>query len=206
MFKLKEIESKLSQAIANPTVERAKKILQSKLGLWLIALISFVESALPLPLITDPFLIAGILLNRKKALLIVFITVASSVVGGLFAYVSALFFLEVLMQFMTPAMTTEFNSLVDNAHANTFVITILGAITPIPYTLVAWVVAALKGGVLTFILASIIGRTVRYAIVGYSVYRFGPAASQYARRYIGLISIIIFILVAVYISFIWYQM
>jgi membrane protein YqaA with SNARE-associated domain len=203
MIELKEIDTKMEQVLINPTVGRAQKILQSKLGLWLIALISFIESALPVPLITDPFLIAGVLLNRQKAVLVVFITVVSSILGGLFAYVSALLFLEVLMQFMSPVMVEEFNSLVSDANTNTFVITILGAITPIPYTIVAWVIAALQGSIVTFLIASIIGRTFRYSIVGYSVYRFGPAASQYARRYIGFTSIVIFILVGILV---WYKM
>jgi membrane protein YqaA with SNARE-associated domain len=201
MIELKSIDNKFEQVLASPSVGRAQKILQSKLGLWLIALISFFESALPIPLITDPFLIAGVLLNRQKTVLIVFITTISSVMGGLVAYFSALLFLEVLMQFMSAGMADDFNVLVSGAHTNTFVITILGAITPIPYTLVAWLIAALQGSVVMFLWASIVGRTLRYAIVGYSVYRFGPAASQYARRYIGLISIAIFILVGLYI---WY--
>jgi membrane protein YqaA with SNARE-associated domain len=203
MIELKEIDTKVEEVFVNPSVSKAQKILQSKFGLWLIALISFVESALPLPLITDPFLIAGVLLDRSRSFLIVFITIVASVIGGLCAYVSALLFLEVLMQFMTPAMVSEFDSLVNDTQTNTFVITILGAITPIPYTLVAWVIAALKGNVVMFILASVIGRTLRYAVVGYSVYRFGPAASRYARRYIGVISIVIFLLVGLYV---WYQM
>jgi membrane protein YqaA with SNARE-associated domain len=203
MIELKSIDSKVEQVLAGPSVGRVQKILQSRLGLWLIAVISFLESALPIPLITDPFLIAGVLLNRKKAVLIVVMTTVASVIGGLFAYVSAVLFLEVLMQFMTTGMISEFNSLVNGAHTNTFVITILGAITPIPYTLVAWLVATLQGSLLMFLLASIVGRSLRYAVVGYSVYRFGPAASQYARRYIGLISIVTFILVGLYI---WHKM
>ena len=203
MIELKSIDSKVEQVLAGPSVGRVQKILQSRLGLWLIAVISFLESALPIPLITDPFLIAGVLLNRKKAVLIVVMTTVASVIGGLFAYVSAVLFLEVLMQFMTTGMISEFDSLVNGAHTNTFVITILGAITPIPYTLVAWLVATLQGSLLMFLLASIVGRSLRYAVVGYSVYRFGPAASQYARRYIGLISIVTFILVGLYI---WHKM
>jgi len=201
MIELKRIDIKVEQVLASPSVGRAQKILQSKLGLWLIALISFFESALPIPLITDPFLIAGVLLNRQKTVLIVSVTTISSVLGGLVAYFSALLFLEVLMQFMSAGMVDEFNALVNGAHTNTFVITILGAITPIPYTLVAWLIAALQGSVAMFLVASIAGRALRYSVVGYSVYRFGPAASQYARRYIGLISIVVFVLVGLYI---WY--
>jgi membrane protein YqaA with SNARE-associated domain len=203
MIELKELDTKGEQVLSNPTVGRAQKILRSRFGLWLIALISFIESALPLPLITDPFLIAGVLLDRKRALLIIMITIIASIVGGVFAFITALLFLEVLMQFLNPVMVREFNALVNSADTNTFVITIVGAITPIPYTLVAWVVAALKGSFIMFLIASIIGRSIRYGIVGYSVYRFGPAATRYARRYLGITSIFVFLVVGLLV---WYKM
>lgn len=203
MIELKEIDNKMEQVLAIPSVGKAQQILQSRAGLWLIAVISFIESALPVPIITDPFLIAGVLLNRQKALFIVVITILSSILGGLFAFVSAVLFLEVMIQFMTPGMADQFNALVGNTDTNTFVVTIVGAITPIPYTLVAWVVAALQGSLFVFIIASIVGRSIRYGIVGYSVYRFGPAATRYARRYIGFTSIVVFILAGLYV---WHKM
>ena len=92
-------------------------------------------------------------------------------------------------------MLEQFQSMVVSNQANTFVLTIMGAVTPIPYTIVAWVVAVLNGSLLVFIAASIVGRGLRYIIVGYSVYRFGPLAISYAKRYLGLVSIIVLILV-----------
>ena len=119
--------------------------------------------------------------------------------GGVFAYFSAALFFEVILKFMTPTMLEQFQSMVVSNQANTFVLTIMGAVTPIPYTIVAWVVAVLNGSLLVFIAASIVGRGLRYIIVGYSVYRFGPLAISYAKRYLGLVSIIVLILVGFYI-------
>jgi len=203
MIELKEIDSRVEKVLTISTVGRAQKILQSRGGIWMIAAIAFIESALPLPILTDPFLVASILLNRKKSLEIIIITIVSSVMGGVVAFFSALFFLEVVLSFMTPGMVQQFQSIVSNTETNIFVLTIIGAVTPVPYTLVAWAVAVLQGGLITFIVASVLGRTVRYAIVGYCVYRFGPTAMQYARRYVGLTSLVILILA---IAFVWYKM
>ena len=100
-------------------------------------------------------------------------------------------------------MYEEFQSLITGNEANTFVLTIVGAATPIPYTIVAWVVAVIEGNLWVFIGASILGRGLRYTIVGWSIYKFGPTAIAYAKRYLGLTSILILILVALYV---WHKM
>lgn len=203
MIELEKIDSQVEKVLAAPSVGKAQKILQSRGGIWMIAVIAFIESALPLPILTDPFLVAGILLNRTKAFEITLITTVSSVIGGVAAYFSAVLFLETILNWMSPGVVAQFQNMVSNTEANTFVLTIVGAVTPVPYTLVAWAVAALQGGILVFIVASVVGRAIRYSIVGYCVYRFGPAAMQYARRYVGLTSLVILVLAVAYV---WYKM
>jgi membrane protein YqaA with SNARE-associated domain len=161
-----------------------------------LAAISFFESALPVPILTDPFLVAAILLNRAQAIRLVIVTTASSVLGGVMAYVTATYFLESLLRWMTPGIVEHFERLIAGSEESTFILTLLGAITPVPYTLVAWAVAVIEGGVLVFVLASILGRGVRYGIIGYCVYRFGPLATQYAKRYIGVTSVVVVLALA----------
>jgi membrane protein YqaA with SNARE-associated domain len=172
-------------------------IVKSRFGLWGLALISFLESALPVPLITDPFLVAAILVHRAQALRFVLVTTIASVIGGIFAYYFAYVAFDLLSRLMSPEVMNEVNSLIETNTTNTFALTLLGAITPIPYTLVAWVLAALKANLLVFILGSIIGRGLRYTIVGYCSYKFGPLAISYARRYIALTSVLVVIGIAV---------
>ncbi len=203
MIDLEKIDSQVEKVLAAPSVGKAQKILQSRGGIWMIAVIAFIESALPLPILTDPFLVAGILLNRTKAVEITIITIIASVLGGVAAYFSAMLFLETILSWMTSGMVSQFQNMVSNTEANTFVLTIVGAVTPVPYTLVAWAVAVLQGGLLVFIIASIIGRTLRYSIVAFCVYRFGPTAMQYARRYVGFTSLVILVLA---IAYVWYKM
>ena len=173
--------------------------MKSRSGLWIIGMISFVESALPIPILTDPFLAAGILLNRQRATLIVILTTLASVLGGVFAFVSAAYFFEILSQYMSAQMTEEFNRIVTNDSASTGVLTLVGAVTPIPYTLVAWAAAVIEGSLLVFILVSVFGRGLRYAIVGYCTYWFGPSALKYAQRYLGFTSLVILVLAAAFV-------
>lgn len=197
LAKKQQLDSHVEELFVQPSVSRAEKIMQSRYGTWLLGLVSFIESALPVPIITDPFLIAAILLDRKRSWYFVLYTIVSSVIGGIAAYFMAALFFDWLMQFMSAGVTEQFNALVASNDTNTFLLTLLGAVTPIPYTLVAYAVAVLEGSLLLFIAASVIGRSFRYIVVGYSVYKFGPYAVQYAKRYLGITSILLVLLAAV---------
>jgi membrane protein YqaA with SNARE-associated domain len=195
----KDIEAKVEDVLQAKSVQKAQKIIQSRSGITILAAISFIESSLPLPLLTDPFLIAAVLVNRANTVKLVVVATVASVLGGLFAYFTAVLFFETLLAWMTSDMVGEFQAMVDTNGKSVFVLTIVGAVTPVPYTIVAWVAAFIKGGLVSFIVASILGRGLRYAIVGYSTYRFGPLAISYAKKYIGITSIFVFVLAALYI-------
>lgn len=198
----KEIEEKVEEVLHTKTVEKAAAVMRSKHGTAIVAAISFFESALPIPLITDPFLIAAIMLDRARVIRLVIVTTLASAAGGVVAYFMALFFFDIFSQWMSPTVLQEFNDLINNSQYSTTVLTLLGAVTPVPYTTVAWVVAVIKGNLLVFFLASIVGRGFRYALVGYSTYKFGQLAMTYARRYIGIASVFVIILAALYF---WYK-
>jgi len=203
-FKPKQLENEVEKVLASNTVSKAQKLMRSRSGLWLISAISFFEAALPLPLVTDPFLVGAVLADRVRVVRIVLATTIASVLGGVFAYYSAALFIEVIFKLLTPNMVDQFNSLIaTNSGVSTFALTMAGAVTPVPYTMACWVVGVLKGNILVFIVASIIGRGARYVIVGYSVYKFGPLAISYAKRYLGIASIVTLVLVGL---FVWHKM
>lgn len=194
----KELEIRVEEVLRSDTVSKAKRLLGSRSGTTMIAAISFIESAFPVPIISDPFLVAAILVNRANVARLIMVTTIASVAGGVFAYFTAALFFDFLLQWMTPDIVEQFQSMVVSNKSSTLVLTLVGAVTPVPYTLVAWVVGVLKGGLVTFIAASILGRGLRYLIVGYSAYYFGPLAISYAKRYIGIISVFIIILAALF--------
>jgi membrane protein YqaA with SNARE-associated domain len=132
--------------------QQAGGLLRSRYGLWALAGLSFVESALLVPIITDPFLIAYILADKKSVYKGVFVTLASSVLGGIFAYTLAFSFYEFIAQeYLVGSIGEQFYSIVDTLQGGVFVVTLLGAVTPIPYTLVALGAGFVEGNLLLFI-------------------------------------------------------
>jgi len=199
MIDTTKLDTHMEKVLTTRTVSRAQLLMGSKSGLWLIGLISFIESALPVPIITDPFMVAGILANRSKASLVVLITLLSSIAGGIVAFIMARYFFHWLELMMTSGVLEQFQSLIQMNSSNTLVVTLVGALTPIPYTLTAWVVAVGEGGLILFIVASFFGRGFRYAVVGLCTYWFGPRALVYARRSLGLTTLLVIVLVGLYI-------
>ena len=194
------IDTQVEKVINTRTVSRAQLLMGSRSGLWVIGLISFIESSLPVPIITDPFMVAGILANRSRTGLIVFITLITSVAGGVTALLLARYFFGILENMMPAGVQAQFLLLTSTMDtSNTIVVTLVGSVTPIPYTLIAWVVGITQGSIWWFIAGSVVGRGFRYAVVGLCTYWFGQRALTYARRSIGITSLVSALLVGVYI-------
>lgn len=193
----------MSETILTEVVEQVPhpimKLFKSKAGLWVVGLISFIEGALLVPIITDPFMVAYILANRSKTAWAVLVTTVASVAGGLAAYFMAYFFSELVLSYLSPATLETFAVMAEEARAETLMLTILGAITPIPYTLVGLAIGFVKGSLVVFILASIFGRGLRYVVVGYLTYQFGAQAMIHIKRHLKWITVATILFVIIYI-------
>jgi membrane protein YqaA with SNARE-associated domain len=144
-------------------------------------------------------MVAGILAKRSRSGVMVLVTLISSILGGIFAFLMARYFFGLLETMMTGNMLAQFQSIIAMDSSNTFIVTLVGAVTPIPYTITAWVVAVGEGSLLLFITASMIGRGFRYGVVGLCTYWFGPRALTYARRSLGVTSVVLVVLVSVFV-------
>lgn len=149
---------------------------------WTLALLSYGESVL-LPIITDPFLVAIILADRARWIRYTTITIVASVAGGVTAYYLGALFFDVAGVWLVEVMALEttFTDVTARLTEAGFWFVFLGAVTPIPYKLVALASGFVFLPIWVFVLASVIGRTVRFAITGYLSYMFGPAAVEMFR-------------------------
>lgn len=149
---------------------------------WTLALLSFGESVL-LPIITDPFLVAIILADRARWIRYTVITIVSSVIGGVTAYYLGAIFFDVVGVWLLDALalTRTFDDITRRLVEAGFWFVFLGAVTPIPYKIVALASGFVLLPIWVFVIASIIGRTIRFAITGYLSYKFGPAAVEMFR-------------------------
>ena len=176
-------------------------LLRSKYGLWFLAAITFIDSAVGFPGPVDPFLAAYIMANRTRAWIAFLTTVFSSVLGGVFLYVLAAFFTEQILGLLSLETAAQFNEIIGSFTQGTFMIAFLGAFTPIPYGLVVIAAAVLHGSILMFIAGSILGRAIRFGIVAYGTYYFGARALNFARRNLTWASIVAVLATGLYIGY-----
>ncbi|PJC55835.1 hypothetical protein CO026_03580 [Candidatus Kaiserbacteria bacterium CG_4_9_14_0_2_um_filter_41_32] len=191
----------MSESLFTKFTRKIEHLLQTKYSLWGIGLISFFESALVIPIVTDPFMMAYILANRSKTILIIIVTIFSSLAGGMVAYLMAVFFSNLTLSLLSPDLLIQFNQISENFRGQTFILTIIGAITPIPYTLVALAAGFIKGSFWWFVLGTIVGRTIRYATVGYITYHIGNRAIKHWRKNILILSLFTVIAISIYFLF-----
>lgn len=165
------------------STERGKKPNATR-GEWFLGTVSFTESSF-LPVLIDPFLLAMTLAKPKSWFRYFVIASVFSVLGGLFGYLIGAVFFELigvkLIAFYHLEEMFEKASIAMNDGA--FWFTLLGAFTPIPYKLTAIVGGMLHINIVSFILASVIGRFGRFFLVAYFCHKFGEyALARFSKR------------------------
>lgn len=185
---LHQLEEQYEKEVAG-VVEKSGQLLRSKYGLWVLGAISFVDSAVAFPGPVDPFLAAYIMANRARAVRGFVVATAGSVLGGVMLYLFASFFTDQLLALLSPESLIAFNDIVKHFDQGTFLLTFLGAFTPIPYGFIVIAAGVLKGNIFMFIAGSFLGRALRYGVVAYLTYTFGNRALEIAKKHLKVISL-----------------
>lgn len=183
--------------------KKRKTTFREKHAEWSLGILSFTESSF-LPILVDPFLVAGVLLKRNCWLRYALIASVSSVIGGVFGYLLGSIFFEVFGVKIISIynLTDYFEKTVASFNQNSFLFVLIGAFTPIPYKVVAIVGGVLKINIFSFIIASIIGRFARFFIVAYITKQFGEYTLELFTRRFHVTFIAIGIGILVYIALI----
>ncbi|MEQ8655599.1 MAG: VTT domain-containing protein [Kiloniellales bacterium] len=171
---------------------------QGPRGLWACAVASFAESAL-LPLPVDAILVPVMLADRRQVWKAALITAVASVVGGCVGYLIGVFLYETLVVWLIDLYGWEetFKRIQERFHDEGVWIVLIGAITPLPYKLIAIASGVQSLPFLLFLGASILGRGLRFFAVAVALYYFGPQIRDLLDRYatiIGWIMVIVLIL------------
>lgn len=179
--------------------------LRSRYAAAILAAISFAES-LFLPVLIDPFLVALILAQRRRWFFYTVVAISFSLLGGVVGYFLGYWFFDAIAQplLTTYNLTAEFAEVSAEIAASGFVFVLIGALTPIPYKLVA--IASGFGNIpfLTFIVASIIGRILRLGLVGYIAYVVGPHALPVFRGHLLTLAYIFLFILLGYLLVQWW--
>ena len=166
--------------------------------------VSFVESSF-FPIPADPLLIALILGLRKRAFYYAFICTAGSVLGGIFGYFVGSFlwwtetmeFSSIATFFFTyvPGFTEQlFYNIQAQYESYNFVVIFTAAFTPIPYKVFSISAGAFDINFLTFVVASILGRGLRFYGITVVLWYFGRPVKKIIDKYFNLLAILLLLI------------
>lgn len=176
--------------------------MDKKYASWILALASFAESSFA-PIVIDPVLVGFIVMRRERWVRYVVVAIIFSVLGGAFGYLLGAWFFDFIGTKLIAVygLESQFSEIATKLSANGFVFVILGAITPIPYKLVAIAGGLIHMSFATFMVASVVGRTFRLAIAGYAAHKFGPEALTLFRRHVRMIAYVVALVLIAYLVF-----
>jgi len=159
--------------------------------LWL-AIFSFSEASF-FVIPPDIFLLAILINNGVRWVYYAWITTIMSVLGGLLGYTFGFFFFDLIGEFLinTYGLQAQMQTVATLFANNAFWAVFISAFTPIPYKVFTISAGFFHINLITFMLASFIGRGMRFFMVGYLVKCFGKQMARYAFKYFNYITLAI---------------
>jgi membrane protein YqaA with SNARE-associated domain len=159
---------------------------------WVLFIVSFAEASLFL-IPPDVILVPMTLARPRMWLRFATITVGGSVLGGIFGYYIGIGLWESLgtrivelyhLQDSVTVIRVQFD-----AHA---FLTIFGAaFTPIPYKVITIASGLFRVSFITFLIASIVGRSLRFFLIAGLVGVFGERMKQFIDDYFEMLSLVL---------------
>ncbi|QOL80459.1 YqaA family protein [Pseudooceanicola spongiae] len=162
-------------------------------ALWVLALISFVESSF-FPIPPDLLMIPMIIARPNRAFTIAAVAMAASVLGGLLGYaIGALAFDSIgrpILESLGKADSIEvFNEKFNQAG---FWAVLLAGMTPFPYKVITIMSGWTGMNLATFLMTSILARGLRFFIIAGLLWKFGSPVRDFIEKRLGLVFIVFF--------------
>ncbi|HVM81145.1 MAG TPA: YqaA family protein [Stellaceae bacterium] len=177
--------------------QRTLSLAESRHALRALAAVAFVESSV-FPIPPDVLLIPMILAAPQRAFRLAAVCTGASVLGGMLGYAIGYFAFETLGEPVLRFYDVMDRYLELQASFNEWGvwIIVLKGMTPIPYKLITIASGAFKFDLLSFVLASVVSRSLRFFLVAALLWRFGaPIRDFIEHRLLLVTSVFVAILV-----------
>lgn len=170
---------------------------QTPYGGVALFLLAFAESSF-FPVPPDVLLIALALSIPARAFRFAAIASVGSVLGGLFGYLVGYSLWHALDQFFytyVPGFTLEgFLRVQQLFEQYDFWVVFSAGFTPVPYKIITIGSGVFHINLPMFIFASVVSRSLRFFLVAWFIYRFGPPVRVLIEKYFNLFALAFFIL------------
>lgn len=182
---------------------KVMQLARRKQAPWYLAVLSYLESfILPFPP-PDVMLAPMSLAKPDRAMRFATLTLLASVVGGITGYlIGAFLFDQVSPLLVEWGYQDKFELVMQWFDIWGFWAVLIAGFSPVPYKLFTLSAGVLSLAIIPFILASIIGRGLRFFLLAWCLARFGPAIEpklvQYIERIGWAVVFILLILIGFY--------
>lgn len=161
-----------------------------------LAVLSFAESSF-FPIPPDVLLMPMCLGNRRKAFWFAFVCSLASVLGGALGYAIGVWGMDLVGNRILDVYDPERLTWAKIEHwyeVYGFWGVLAAAVTPIPYKVFTIASGVLSYGFWMFMLASAIGRSLRFFLVAWLMWQFGPPITKFIDKYFNLLSFVFILL------------
>ena len=167
----------------------------TRYGVAALAVVAFAESSFFL-VPPDLLLIALGAGRPKRAFLFALVAMIFSVLGGLFGYLLGAMFMETVGNAIVNFyhLTEQFEWVSERYHEAAFWAVFTAGLTPIPYKVFTIAAGAVGISIPGFVMASILGRGLRFFAVGALLFFFGAPVRSFIDRYFDRLAILFTIL------------
>jgi membrane protein YqaA with SNARE-associated domain len=164
-------------------------------ALWALAAVSFIESSF-FPIPPDALLLPMVLAARERAWRIAAVCTVASVLGGLLGYgIGYFLFAEIGQPLLTFYGYEEKFLEFKNAYNDWGAWIVFGAgLTPFPYKVITIASGVANLDIVTFVVASVLSRGLRFFLIAALLWKFGPPVRRFIEARLGLLTIIFFAL------------
>jgi membrane protein YqaA with SNARE-associated domain len=166
---------------------------------WWLGGVSFAESSF-FPIPPDPFLLVATCLRPEKWKRYALIISVTSVLGGLFGYLLGYYFFDLFGSKIVSlyGLEEQFKKVGELFNQNAFIAILTAAFTPIPYKIFTIAGGFFQINLISFIIASIIGRSSRFFLVAFLAKIFGKTFGKRFLKFIDLILLLLVIVIVLY--------
>ena len=166
-----------------------------KNALWILGIVSFIESSF-FPIPPDIMLIPMVGSQPKKAWKIAGIATFASVIGGYFGYAIGYYGYDVIAKPLLSfyGYLEQFENFKQYYNEYGAWIVFAAGITPFPYKVITIASGVVAMNLVTFGVASVVARGLRFFMVAGLLYFFGESIKKFIEKHFNLLSILFFIL------------
>lgn len=169
---------------------------KSKYGAWALFVLAIAESSF-FPIPPDVLLIFLSLSLPKRSFWYVTVCTVGSVIGGALGYMIGVGFYETLGQpiITSLGLAAKFEVVGQLFQDNAFLTIVTSALTPIPYKVFTIAAGLWKINFGTFMFASLVGRGLRFLMVGTLIFFFGKPIRRLIEKYFNVLTFLVLALI-----------